>query len=468
MKSRRFIMFVSAAFVGAVVLVTLLMFSRPPKPEIEVVESSKVELQHRMAPIPATEEDMEEPVVPERRVTIDELIQTCSDPFYSEFKTVQVSKATTVIEPKDALSEQCVALLESYFIDLPHVPDDGYGWIDIPNRMSNRRIFQNPKEDRDLVFKALMRQECQFGDGRTIRPNLLDTCHSDSFYAYGTFIQICDNPRYQTDIKPLASEGKTYRTPEEWDKFLREQSLDTNGYFNLTQYTRLKRDLWHTELASRWYNRKCIGYDMETLGFDANNPDSTHFDAFWKVANLSGYPIFLANHPELIEEIKETYSSPTFALIRAEILKVLAAHYGNYSASLLYSQREIKLVALDSILAEANRAKHPWMEYLVRARNLADYGKEDIRGTQSDFNSLVDRSIRGLLALDEAEFGYDFMALVDTLCRNVIEYWRNEEEIALSCQTAIEELNFEENLSFQYGKKLDEIEQIARELGIWR
>ena len=97
-------------------------------------------------------------------VTLEDLIFNCPDPFLRDEDGL------------GSLPDECVAVLESYFIDLPYIPVNGFQWLQIPHRVAYRRIFDNPAQGRDFIFEALSRPECRFEDGKKIRPDLQETC----------------------------------------------------------------------------------------------------------------------------------------------------------------------------------------------------------------------------------------------------------------------------------------------------
>ena len=165
------------------------------------------------------------------------------------------------------------------------------------------------------------------------------------------------------------------------------------------------------------------------------------------------------------------------------VLSVIAAHFGEYSATVLYSSHRVGTHRfqdrwVNPDLVSANRQQHSWMKYFPTASNLSTFGQlgGDLQNVgalwgdteyNKDYVFFVDRSIDGLLELDKAGVEYDLAALVDQLCRRLTEFDRKKGVHDLNCRDAIEELNLKPKISFKKGLKLDEFKKIAVELGVW-
>lgn len=111
-------------------------------------------------------------------VSLNELVQFCPEPFSHDEGA--------------ELSAQCLAMLESFFMQEPYVPPDGgYAWLELPMRMAYSRIFDNPVQDHAIALDALLRRECRFEEDTGVRTDLIRTCHAESFSAVAWFWQIC-------------------------------------------------------------------------------------------------------------------------------------------------------------------------------------------------------------------------------------------------------------------------------------
>lgn len=403
----------------------------------------------------------------EPQVTIEELIKACPDPFERGYNGF------------GGLSEQCVSLLEPFFIELPYIPKDGFQWLKFTDRISYRRIFEDPIQDRELVLDALSRAECRFEEGEVIRPDLREVCHADSFYVYWSFVEICKGHRNSRNLREdydlYSSRVVIKATAELWDAHVTELATGDDDHVNTAQYTRLKEDVWHTALTPLWYQRKCKDYDLSSIMLSSNERDLEYFNILASIGQRLGiYPLLGEEHGN------DIFDSDTYF-----ILSVMAAHFGEYSATVLYSSHRIgthwfqdRWVSPD--LVSANRQQHSWMKYFPTASNLSTFGQlaGDLQNAgvlwgdteyNKDYVYFVERSIDGLLELDKAGVEYDLAALVDQLCRRLTEFDRKDGDGVrdLNCRDAIEELNLKPKISFKKGLKLDEFKKIAVELGVW-
>jgi len=174
-----FVVVVSVVVVVGTGVVLFCVFQRSPDPPPIVVEENSV----NPAPTPpmvvtATSPEVDEPTpVWYGPVTIADLLVECPEPFGRE----------------QLRSEKCISMLEPFFIDLPYIPVDGFQWLHFPQRLTYRRIFADPAQDRELVLEALRRSECRFEDGGDtgIRAELRESCHAESFYVTASFAAIC-------------------------------------------------------------------------------------------------------------------------------------------------------------------------------------------------------------------------------------------------------------------------------------
>lgn len=290
----------------------------------------------------------------------------------------------------------------------------------------------------------------------------------------------------------------------------RHPRLATNelGVVNYSQYNRVKHAVWYESLAKRWYEYKCSTYDLDSITFKFVDPES-------------GYNELLGTLDRRLRGLRGDVTVEHI-LSEAEVYDIIqrvAAHFGEPSAIL--SHDRFAYVAnpqgspvdenINAIFRE-NRRVHPWTKYWSDASDLKMYGlfsinrehpsmvlmsnkKESIQ-TNSDgritaeklmnfdpniqieyeyhedrqYSQLIDRTIDGLLVLDESGIVYDLPALVDHLCRRLPKYWKDEQKFdtKFSCQDVVEELNARASVSFEEGVKLDQFKSTAIELGVWR
>ena len=457
---------VVTVLVAATIVTIIVSSGMPQKPtEAPIVDSASAAPQYASRVEPTDSKLVEQQVLHHQRVTIEDLIQECPEPFVWGYDGFGV------------LSDQCISMLEPFFIDLPYIPEGGFQWLSFPGRITYRRILEDPLKDRELVFDALSRAECRFEDGEIVRPDLRETCHAESFYIYSSFVHVCDlyrDSRNLRDNYDLYDSGDVnHPTAQLWERHIMEIATEADGNLNTAQYSRLKQDVWHTALATHWYRRKCKEYDLSSIVLGSDEQDLEYFNLLSSIATRLGV------HPELGSEHRGGISDPdTYS-----VFSVIAAHLGDYSASLLYPQTRVTShpwsnLWVDSALVSATRELHPWMNHFSDTTNLHTYGTlggdlpnhgaiwGDLEYNK-DYVQFVDRSIKGLLALDEAGVEYDFAALVDHLCRRLTKHEKDKSNRDLSCQVAVDELNAERKVSFQKGLKLDEFKKIALELGVW-
>ncbi|MYF37644.1 MAG: hypothetical protein F4219_02575 [Gammaproteobacteria bacterium] len=364
------------------------------------------------------------------------------------------------------LSVQCLAMLDSYFFDLRFIPQGGFPWLDLPDLVSNQRVFKDPQQDRDLVFEALQRSECRFETGEQIRHDLRESCHADSFTAYAYFFNICKLgwtaiSTTITDVDWTKYDPVDDPNPAHWlDEVLTLRATNDDGELSGQQLSRLKEESWKSASLFKWQKLKCAEHDLESLLFDPWNRDRKQFEQVIEVGkNLDmTFSLRINEHNESAMNVY-TY----------EILKVIAAHLGEKTASLSYIRQPHGLgLSVSSSLIEFSRKQFTWLKHFHDAGSLWEFGS--ILVTESDpdegFTKFVDRSIEGLLSLDEAGVKYDLEMLVDQICRRAPVYIRDRRGKETSCRVAIETLKASTTIGFREGVMLDKFEQVMLDLGV--
>lgn len=364
------------------------------------------------------------------------------------------------------LSEQCLEVLDSYFLDRRYVPFGGFLWLKLSDLISYRRIFENPSQDRNLVLFALQRPECQFKTGDTIRPDLVDSCDAESFTAYASFNQICGRllgalTPWQFDVDWTEFRKLNDSNKADWlDEVLLARATNDEGVLSIRQHARLKEKLFESSFHHRFLRRKCDEHDLDTLMLDPMNRDrESYYDLVTNISKQLGMPIGLM-------------SSRLMKVLTIQALYRIAAHLGDETASLLYNRegRSFRLAYTeDSSLIARTHELFPWMKYFFDAGSIWDFGSDVAAdpNPEEGFTKFLSRNIRGLVALDEAGVKYDLEMLVDQVCRRTPFFIRNSRsEKIVSCQSAIDSLRSEENWRVQEVMMLEAFERTARELGV--
>lgn len=364
------------------------------------------------------------------------------------------------------LSEQCLVMLDSYFLDLRFIPQGGFPWLDLPNLVSNRRVFENPQQDRDLVLEALQRSECRFESGEQIRPDLSESCHADSFTAYAYFFNMCKLgwTAFSTTIKDVdwtKYDPVDNPNPAHWlDEVLALRATNNDGEMSRQQLSRLKEESWKSASQFYWQKLKCAEHDLASLLFDPWNREREIFEQLIEVGtNLDmTFSLRMSDHTER-----------TMNVYIYEVLKVIAAHLGEKTASLSYIRQPHGLgLSVSSSLIEFNHKQFSWLKHFHDAGSLWEFGSILVNESDPDegFTKFVDRSIKGLLSLDEAGVNYDLEMLVDQICRRAPVYIRDRRGEATSCRVAIETLKASATIGFREGLMLDKFEQVMLDLGV--
>lgn len=461
-------LFVMAVSVLVLIVAVVLFFVSPRSPEITsvVAEKEPVVPELTLQTLPVAEADlskeMKEPTSGwYGSVSIADLIEECPEPFgfYASSKFVP-------------LSANCVSMLEPFFIYLPYIPENGFQWLKFPQRITYRRIFENPQWDRELVLAALQRPECLFEDGdKGIRADLRESCHAESFYVMASFAEICFARRDSRNLEDYdnfygprkhfwKSKVHDFETSEQWEEHLTELATGADGQFNQTQYTRFKKEVWHTALVDHWYRHKCQEYDRDSMEIDWENDDSEYLEILKSLLER------LTDEPPAG---RSRYSNHDVYVA----LNVIAAHLGDFSASLLYVspyQHHLSYNVSSSLISQI-RKQHPWMSHFDDAGNLRGWALGGLREMthESDWELFLRWHIKGWAELEELGIEYDKASLVDHLCRHLPYKYANssEEEYKLSCKDAIESLSVGKYVTFEQGLKYEEFRSIAIELGVW-
>lgn len=145
-------------------------------------------------------------------------------------------------ENSEELSEECIQLLDSHFLQKPSVHLE-LGWIDFPNAPTYASIFADPDGDRERALAALERSECRLENGREIRVDLKETCEAGAIARFSVFLQVCHSEGGATTLRDfLISQG--FQRLRIRDILAREGTGDVDG--RLALETRFERQ-WKSE-----------------------------------------------------------------------------------------------------------------------------------------------------------------------------------------------------------------------------
>lgn len=336
--------------IGSVVVLLVVILRSPETPTIVAEEEPVVPESTALVMDPEVFQEVIEPSDPwYGTVTLADLMEACPDPFMG----------------RELLSEECRSMLEPFFIELPYIPELGFQWLHLPERMTYRRIFEAPQQDRALVLDALQRPECCFEDGEQgVRAELRESCHAESFYVMASFTSICFR---MTDSRNIVDDYgfKWYYEPTEVvEEHLTELATGLDGRLNQTQYTRFKEDVWHTALVDHWYRMKCEEYDSRSMTIDREDRDAEFRDLLQSMlARLSGGPP---------DRRTTGYRNADYD----DALYAIAAHLGDFSASLLFVSRNQYHAGYNVISSSFFRQmiqQYPWRYELREARNLREW-----------------------------------------------------------------------------------------------
>ena len=431
--SRPLLVITISVLIVIVAIALFFVLPRSPETPTVVAEEKPVVPEPTLPTLPQVEpmispEVKEPPSVWYGPVTIADLIEECPEPLWDS-----------------TLSEKCLSMLEPFFIDLPFVPENGFQWLIFPQRMTYRRIFENPERDRELVLAALQRPECRFEDGdKGIRADLRESCHAESFYVMASYAAICFS-KGDSRILALDYDFEQYpKTADHWEEHLTELATDSYGKFHPVQYTRFREDVWHTRLLDHWYPRKCWANDKRPIEID------------WEEDHVE-YRALLESLLERLTDKSRVRKNANFRnRDYARALNVIAAHLGDFSASLLFvsSYQDHVGYFVSSTLVRQIKKQHPWMIPFERARSLRnwyDIGPGRVETIQGTYTNYISQSIHALMKLDELGIEYEKESFVDQLCRRTPQEYAAAfmKEVQLSCKDAIEILSAGKNVSLK-------------------
>lgn len=388
------------------------------------------------------------------------LFQACPDPF-----GLPESDQFGLERLQPYLSDECLATLDSYFMNMRFVPKGGYDWIELQGHITNGRIFANPRLDQELVFEALQRVECQFEEGSQFRPDLNNACHAESFTVYSSFFQICYQGERGLKLHDIIVDWSDFyksdrpSAVEKWDEVLALASMNDDGEINTRQYSRLKEEVWETALLDEWYKRQCAEYEIDSFLLEPASRNHQQFEQLRIVSNN-----LRMNLPSKANE----FTSRRINVFMFDVIHAMAARFGDETASLLYPNTREILHSVDKTLVAFNRKQYPWIEALHEAGNLGKFGRSPINfpGSQKEFTKFVEATIEGLTALEESGTIYDLGMLVDQVCRRVPPHIKAKANQDVNCRTAIDALRANVNLDVQNISMLDKFEREVLELEI--
>lgn len=429
-------------------------------------------------------------------VSMVDVIRVCPD-------NATISRNSRATWSTASFTEECWETLETHFNHKEYVGHRNSEWIKFPNAMTHRRVFEDPKHDRDAVLAAIEQPECQFDSDPMVRPELNDTCQAESLTAFAAFTAACGIQRnylHDDDIThESAFRGNMYldkgqRNPN-WNGsgveavIARMENIhlkfatNKQGIINSKQYDRYAIYRSESILYSLWMNRKCAEFDIDTLLISSDGLDRTLYDRIVNIGEVLGVAEDELSDPPRRREVAENLS---------RVMYSMAAHYGDFTASLSEVAFDPSASAgLKTYLSQ----QHPWVENASFIVHESDFGREIVYSSEplQDLVKLLTRSMNGLVQLDDHNYKYDLPWLVNQFCNRMVgafnkhaimrdmnsenqsdetQRLRNHLQAEgpntdyINCQQAIEIINSESLLEFRQSVKLDEFERVARELEV--
>lgn len=163
-RSRKCLLWISVPlFIISVLFITLILY----QPNLERRVGTTTQTNNNNEQNPSLLDDYtnlqsKEDSIHTSSVTIDDLFLDCPSPFWLPFPDMSIPE----------LSDECWETLDRYFYDTFHIPRGEFEWIELPGRMTYRRIFEGIPKDINLVNQALQRPECRFENDMNSQHNL--------------------------------------------------------------------------------------------------------------------------------------------------------------------------------------------------------------------------------------------------------------------------------------------------------
>lgn len=87
-------------------------------------------------------------------------------------------------------NEECLDAVERYVLEQPAYTLEFPGMVSRAAPFTYREMFENLRQDQELVIEALSNSQCRLLEG-AIRTDLRELCNADAFYRYSRFAELC-------------------------------------------------------------------------------------------------------------------------------------------------------------------------------------------------------------------------------------------------------------------------------------
>ena len=303
-------------------------------------------------------------------------------------------------------SDQCLEALEGYFAHKAVFTIELLGVVPRSVPFTHQMLFENYKEDRNLIIKALTGTECSSLEKGPIRLDLRDACSADAFARYFHLAEVC----LVAQIEKEDLQSGTYYDGQ----FLSQLEQYKEGHRLNLYYTKLNERRMGL-LRSFWLNKK-TKCPTDVLRFSPFADSSTSSDSYFDMRRFHAINARLGNERAIHEELK---------------------HH---------------LELGDREFVESLRELYAWSVPLSEA----------VRHSGEDTGRAIINGVRALVKLEEAGYALNIAELVMSICNDPNEDSEDCEtairkaELALN-QTAIREL-----------RMLDKFESVALELNVYQ
>ena len=128
--------------------------------------------------------------------------------------------------------------------------------------------------------------------------------------------------------KDLSSQAFVTPTAPIVERYFEEIATSDDGSYSSAQYTRLKQDVWYTKLLKHWLTQKYKDYDLSAIKMDVRDRDREYFDNISQIRQRLVFFLFGGDEDSNHE------------LFKYNAIKIIAAHFGEESASLSFVQED--------------------------------------------------------------------------------------------------------------------------------
>lgn len=344
---------------------------------------------------------------------------------------------------------ECLEAIDQHFRNAAAYTIEHFGMISKESSFSYGEMFDDHKNDRELVVDALQRPECRLLEG-PIRLDLREICNADAFERFALLAELCHTATGGNKwFNPLLKGSKS-AFQLKIDALGDFKSNPANSQGNLDLYHSQLNEIREEVLKDVWLGSMCPPHITRDLLFAHEVSSSlVELAEWWNEGTIEvrNNQLTKYNLPSSVME--------SLQWAPHERLAEISVRLGD--ARLVFDDSLISLLSGSNDYRNSKRSLYQWMEQLKEALELKDSARSES----------ISLAARGMAGMRESGFDADVAEIARFYCET--EDLQGKKFVIQDCATSfVDAESLLDTANWKALRMLDEIASKALDQGIFQ